>query len=138
VKDSGKKEEYTIAAAAVISRPESTGYVLAAAAVQKHFPATEQAFILGLADTGREVLNQMRTDPEKLTDVVLRDAVEVAFRPHQRSAGLFKTTLPEVIRNWVKNGGKFPARPIVESTGERRRRETVGLIDYVRGLKNAT
>jgi hypothetical protein len=135
MKDSGKKEESTIAAAAVVSvPPERTRYVLAAAALQKHFPATEQAFILGLADDCREVLKQMQTEPERLTDGVLRDAVEVAFRPHQRSAALFKTTLPEVIRNWVKNGGKFPDRPVAESRDECRRRETAGLIEYVRGL----
>jgi hypothetical protein len=80
----------------------------AAAAVQKHFPRTEDQFVARLAETCRGVLVDAGKDPGTLTDEVLADAVRMAHKPGQHSAGLFLKTVPAVLKNWAKAA---PARP---------------------------
>ena len=40
---------------------------------------------------------------QKLTDRALADAVQVAHKPGQHSAGLFKRTVPVVVTNWARS-----------------------------------
>jgi hypothetical protein len=93
------KEEKTVAAAAVSSQ----NWGRAAAAVQKFFPRTEDEFVLNLA-----AVCQTAIADSVLTDEALADAVKMAHKPDQRSAGLFLKTVPTVLKNWSK---PQPARP---------------------------
>lgn len=88
----------TVPAAAVLSQ----NWGQAAAAVQKYFPRTEDDFVSRLAESCRAALIESGTDPVLLTDQVLADAVKMAHKPGQHSAGLFLKTVPSVLKNWAK------------------------------------
>jgi hypothetical protein len=84
----------------------------AAAAVQRFFPRTEYAFVAGLAELCRVALREAGKDPELLTDRELADAVKVAHKPGQHSAGLFKRTVPVVVQNWARPAKSVPGRVV--------------------------
>ena len=65
---------------------------LAAAAVLRQFPATNTEFIGKLV----KAASSARTD---LSDNELADAIDGARKPDQYSAGLFLTTVPEMLKN---------------------------------------
>jgi hypothetical protein len=93
--------------AAAAKSHESNGHKtfawpLAAAAVQERFPRTEDALVLRLAHLAKTTLQAVGTDPRRVTDQVLADAIQAATTPKQRSAKLYETTLPIVISNWAK------------------------------------
>ena len=75
----------------------------AAAAVQKFFPRTEYAFVAELAKSCQVALRDAGKDSSILTDRTLADAVRVAHKPGQHSAGLFKVTVPVVLENWARS-----------------------------------
>ena len=75
----------------------------AAAAVQRFFPRTEYGFVAGLAESCRAALRDAGKDAGLLTDRALADAVQVAHKPGQHSAGLFKRTVPVVVTNWARS-----------------------------------
>jgi hypothetical protein len=111
-----RRETETETAAAALSHGSNGhkfAWPLAAAAVQDRFPRTESAFVSQLADLAKTTLSSVGTDPSRLTDQVLADAIHTATSPTQRSAKLYETTLPVVIQNWAKpKKGKSNARPI--------------------------
>jgi hypothetical protein len=96
------KEIKKLTAAAVSEGREGGEWPCAAAAVQRFFPRTEDAFVAELARLCRGHLLDAGKDPGLLTDQTLADAVAMAHKPGQHSAGLFNRTVPAVLKNWAK------------------------------------
>lgn len=74
----------------------------AAAAVQKHFPGTEDSWIEELAARCQRILPAMGREITELTDKVLADAISQSHKQTQHSAALYLTTVPTTIQNWAK------------------------------------
>ena len=70
------------------SNSESFQWHAAAAAIQKHFPRTEDGFAEDLAARCRIVIENEGGDSDKLTDEALADVIQAAWKPGQQTAGL--------------------------------------------------
>lgn len=81
-------------AATAVVAAAAADWPLAAAAVREKFPTTDEKMLLTIVDLARKAY------PE-LQDHELQAAVKEAYKPDQRSAALYRNTVPEVIQSWL-------------------------------------
>lgn len=117
-----KDSERTTAAAAPKNR---LSWEKAAAVIQSKFPQASADFVAGLAESCQPAIEGAGI----LTDGLLAEAVQAAYIPTQRTAGLFLKTVPAVLEAWRTSGRlKAPAelklRPFLSAEDERIREES--------------
>jgi hypothetical protein len=74
-------------------RPPLAKWPLAAAAIRDRFPTADDALVF-------ELVELARTAAPEVDDGDMPAVIEAATRPGQKSAALYRKTVPEVVRSW--------------------------------------
>lgn len=79
---------------------DAKAWPLAAAAIRERFPTTDDGLIVEVIALA--VAKCVENDAAPITDWQMADAVRVATRSGQHSAALYKKTIPEVVKSWIR------------------------------------
>lgn len=83
-----------------IRNAEAETWPLAAAAIRERFPATDDKLIVELIMLA--IAKCIEKEAEPITDQQMAEVVRTATRPGQQSAALYKKTIPEVVKSWLR------------------------------------
>ena len=82
------------------AKAEAEAWPLAAAAIRERFPTTDDGLIVEVIALA--VAKCVENNAAPITDWQMADAVRVATRSGQHSAALYKKTIPEVVKSWIR------------------------------------
>ena len=94
--------EKPTAAAARAKNGHAPKWPAAAEFLFNQFPNTDPGYEIALATLAQDAIRKAGGNPDLLTDLALRDALQTATFPGQKAASGYKRTLPNVVTNWSK------------------------------------